>query len=455
MVASLFCVFDHSPESIVRTNSVLIALIMAGALLRLIAIDLRPADAAAYAPDEPEYIELAQNLWLGNGYSVHGQPTAYRDMLYPAAASVVLRLTGGSLPAVLYLQVLLSCLTGWLIYLLGKRRFTEKIALLLCAAWMLYPMAVVLSVLYLTETLFVFLWVLAIVLYDWLEENPGVVKAVLLGLCLGLLCLTRAVGLLMVAALAIYMVLIRYETQFRDRVRTTLIVVGVCLLTVLPWMIRNYTVMDSFSLNTNGGINLLIGNNRYATGAYRFDEPVQEMLPDATLGEAARDRVGAELAGEYFWSDVKRSLNLWSRKFAFLWSTDIAQLAHYYPDRSGVSLAAYLRCFPLPLLLIMAIPYMLVLQAGTAGFYLVKNFPARGLFILQIGMLTIAAFLSYGMPRYHFPAIPALMIGAAAYVERWPWRAAPPWRRIYLLLVLSMFVGIWSYEAFTILGWEQ
>jgi hypothetical protein len=47
------------------------------------------------------------------------------------------------------------------------------------------------------------------------------------------------------------------------------------------------------------------------------------------------------------------------------------------------------------------------------------------------------------------------MIGAAAYVERWPWRAAPPWRRIYLLLVLSMFVGIWSYEAFTILGWEQ
>jgi 4-amino-4-deoxy-L-arabinose transferase-like glycosyltransferase len=385
---------------------------------------------------------------------MHGQASAYRDMLYPAVTSVVLRVTGGYLPAVLYLQVLLSCLTGWLIFLLGKQRFSDRTSLLMCAAWMLYPMAVMLSVLYLTETLFVFLWVLAIVLYDWLEENPGVVKAVLLGLCLGLLCLTRAAGLLMVAALTIYMVLIRYERQFRDRVRMTLIVVGICLLTVLPWMIRNYLVMDSFSLNTNGGISLLIGNNRYATGAYRFDESVQKMLPGEELGEAARDRVGAELAGEYFWSNLRQSLNLWSRKFAFLWSTDIAQLAHYYPNRSGESLAVYLRSLPVPLLLLMAIPYMLVLQAGTAGFYLVKNFRTRGLFILQITMITVAAFLSFGMPRYHFPAMPALMIGAAAYVEKWPWREAPQWRRMYLLLVLSMFIGIWSYEAFTILGWE-
>jgi 4-amino-4-deoxy-L-arabinose transferase-like glycosyltransferase len=427
---------------------------MTGAVLRLVVMDLRPAGAAVYAPDEPEYVELAQNLWLGDGFSMHGQPSAYRDMLYPAMASLVLRMTGGQLSAVLYLQILLSCLTGLLLFLLGKRRFSEKTALLMCAAWMLYPMAVMLSVLYLTETLFIFLWVLAVVLYDGLEEIPGAVKAVLLGLCLGLLCLTRAAGLLMVAALTIYMVLIRYEAQFRDRVRMTLVVVGICLLTVMPWMIRNYVVMDSFSLNTNGGINLLIGNNRYATGAYRFDVPVQEMLPDEALGEAVRDRVGAELAGEYFWSNLGQSLNLWSRKFAFLWSTDIAQSAHYYPNRSGESLAAYLRSLPVPLLLVMAIPYMLILMAGTAGFYLVKNFRTRGLFILQIILITAAAFMSYGMPRYHFPAMPALMIGAAAFVEKRPWNASPQWRRLFLLLVLSMFIGIWSYEAFTILGWE-
>ena len=426
---------------------------MAGLALRVVVIDLRPEGAAIIAPDEPEYIEIAQNLWLGDGFTFRGEPTAYRDMLFPAVTALIMKLTGGNFRGMLYLQSILSCLTGWLLYLIGRKRFSETIGLILCGAWIFYPASILFSAMYLTETLFVFLWVLAIVLYDRLEENATLTNAILLGICLGVLCLTRAAGLLMIAAIVIYVVLIRYETEFKHRLRISLVVVAASLVIILPWMIRNYVVMDSFSLNTNGGINLLIGNNRYATGAYRFDEPVQEMLPDESLSEAARDQAAADLASEYFWSDVSRSLNLWSRKFAYLWSTDMAMLAHYLPSRGNASLAEQLRLMPLALLLITAIPYIVILLAGTTGFYLVKKFPTRGFFILQVFMITVAAFLSFGLPRFHFPAMPALMIGAAAFVYYKPLTSAPKWRQIFLLMMLSMFIGIWSYEVFAILGW--
>jgi hypothetical protein len=129
-------------------------------------------------------------------------------------------------------------------------------------------------------------------------------------------------------------------------------------------------------------------------------------------------------------------------------------LTHYAPSRGSESLAVELRMMPPLWLLITAIPYMLMVLAGTAGFYLVKKFPTRGLFILQVFMITVAAFVSFGLPRFHFPAMPALMIGGAAFVFHKPLATAPKWRQILLLMALSMFVGIWAFEAFTILGWN-
>jgi 4-amino-4-deoxy-L-arabinose transferase-like glycosyltransferase len=439
----------------VSKSSFLFALLIAGAVLRIMAVEFRPPDAPLRAPDEPEYLELAHNLWLEGSYSLQDAPTAYRDVLFPAVSSLLLRIGGGEMKLILYLQILLSCLTGWLIYELSRTRFSENIGLLLAGSWMLYPGAIILCALFLTETVFVFLWALALWIYDRLEARAVIVNMLLLGVTLGLLCLTRAAGLLLLAAITIYVLLIRYETPFRERLRTALIVVGMSLLVMLPWMLRNQFVMNSFSLNTNGGINLLIGNNRYATGAYRFDEPVEAILPPVSSGEALRNAAASEAASDYFWGNMQQSFELWPRKFAFLWSTDVALLAHYYPRFGDVKLAEYLHALPLWMLLVTAIPYMLILLAGTAGFYLVKRFPARGLFILQLAMIVFAAMLSIGMPRYHFPAMPALMIGGGALLHHLPFRDAPPWRRLFLYMALAIFVGIWSYEAATIMGFSR
>lgn len=435
-----------------NARSILPLLILLGALLRLIAIDLRPAGTPLYAPDEPDYVEITTNLWLGDGYMLGGQPTAYRDMLFPVLAAGIFKLTGGSIKAVQYFQLILSLLTGWLLYIIGRKRVSEKWALVLCGIWMVYPLAVIYPSLFVTETLFMFLLMLCFVWYDKLEARRSVVNMLLLGVLLGLLCLSRAPGTFMVLSVLIYVVLIRYELPWRERFRTAALVLTACLVVVLPWMIRNYVVVDSFSLNTNGGMNMFIGNNPEARGSYYLNDEMLKRTDSLAPTEAGRDRACRTLASEYFWGNFRHSLELWPKKFAHFWSTDMAMLTHYLPLRGSTSLAESLRAQPAWALLVMAIPYCLIVMIGTAGFYLVKHFPTRGLFILYIFWTVFAAFVTYGLPRYHYPVMPAMMLGMVVYLERKPWGEALPWRRNFLLMVLGLFGGIWLFEVATITG---
>lgn len=433
--------------------TILLALMVIGAGFRLFVLELRPDGALLRAPDEPEYLEIAQNIWLGEGFVLNKQPTAYRDMLVPYMVAATMFVGGGDFKLFYYVQLVLSLATGLLLYLVARKRFSENIAYLVCAVWMLYPAAAVFSSLLLTETVFTFFWVLAIWLHDRMDDKGyTITDAIMLGAVLGLLCLTRAAGAILLATVFVYVFLIRHETPFALRARAVSIVLLAAIVVMLPWMIRNQAVADRFALNTNGGINLLIGNNPYATGAYIFDERVQRLIPDEARSEAQRDVAATGAAVEYARGHVRATLQNWPTKFAYLWSTDMAMLAHFAPVR-GATLAETLHEQPLGALVLMAIPFAILVLLGLSGFYLVKKFPARGFFILQLWFTALAAFVSYGLPRYHFPVMPAVILGMAAYVEHQPWNSAPQWRRLSLLLAIGIFMGVWTFESVKIIGW--
>jgi hypothetical protein len=225
------------------------------------------------------------------------------------------------------------------------------------------------------------------------------------------------------------------------------------LLVVLPWMVRNYFAVGRFALNTNGGINMYIGNNPRANGSYLFDAEHERLLPPAEAGEAARDRAAAGLALAFMREHPRDALRLWGRKFAFFWATDMTQWIHYFWDSSGPpSVSKRLRAMPVGRLALLAVPYAVIVLLGVSGFYLVRHFPARGLLLLQIFLLLLACFITYGTPRYRYPVMPALIIGAGALWRPHVWISAPPWRRLFLLFTLGMFGGIWLFEIMTIAG---
>jgi len=434
--------------------SILLSLLVIGAGFRLFVLDLRPDAALLYAPDEPEYLEIAQHIWSGQGFALDGAPTGYRDMLLPYLIAGVMTVSGGDFKPIFYVQLVLSLLTGLLLYQVARARFSEAISYLVLTVWMLYPATALFTSLLLTETLFVFWWVLAIWLHDRLDAHGyRVGDALLLGGTLGLLCLTRAAGAILLATVFAYVLFIRYETPLAQRAKAVSFVLIGALLLMLPWMVRNQMVMERFALNTNGGINLLIGNNPYGNGAYQFDDRVQAIIPIEARTEAQRDVAANHAAREYAQGNLRKTIEMWPTKFAHLWSTDMAMLAHFAPVRGSTSLAETLHMQPLGALILMAIPYAVLVLLGLCGFYLVKKFPARGFFILQLSLGALAAFVSYGLPRYHFPLMPAVILGAAAYVEQQPWNGAPPWRRLSLLMALGLFAGVWMFETVTIIGW--
>ncbi len=477
-------------------NLLLGLILLAAALLRIVAFELRPPDAILYAPDEPDFYHIALSISSGEGFAFEGAPTAYRDMLYPSLVGILLRLSSEWTPIYFLLNLLADLLTVFLLFHIGAKRYGERIGLLVAALWALYPAAILFSTLFMTETLFVCFITLALFVYDRLEENwnsfpsalaggsGGVISSLLLGIVLGAATLTRAVGLLFCAAYLVYIVLIRYETPRGIRFRSAAIMLAGFIITVLPWMIRNQIVMNTFSLNTNGGINLYIGNNPYATGGYRFDAPVADSLetppapPHNTLsphsvggprGEILRDQLGASFAVNFWKTHRAEAIDLWPRKFAHLWTTDMQLWLHYDPFISPSALASEtspprfsgvtggvrekLHALPLWKLALLALPFMLIVTFGAAGISLSKHFPTRGLFILQLTFTAFAAFISYGIFRYHFPVMPALIISSVSLIRPAPWKSAPQWRRLYLLLFAGMFAGIWTYEVLTIAGW--
>ena len=433
---------------------ILIALLVIGVALRLVALCLRPEGALYAAPDEDEYLQIAQSVARGEGFALHGEITAYRDMLLPVVCAGLMALFGDSPLPMLLLNVLLSVATALLLFDLGRRRFGEQVALIMAGVWLLYPTAIIFSAMLFTETLFVFLWVLALLLYDRLDEGGyRPLDAVALGAVSGLLMLTRAVGVVVAVSLILYIVLIRFERPPRVRLRAALILGAACLLVVLPWMVRNHYAVGRFALNTNGGINMYIGNNPRANGSYLFDEDHERLLPPAEAGEAARDRAAATLALTFVREHPRDALRLWERKFGFFWATDMTQWIHYFWNPSGPpSVSKRLRAMPVARLALLAVPYMLIVLLGISGFYLVRHFPARGLLLLQIFLLLLACFVTYGTPRYRYPLMPALIIAAGALWRPHVWVSAPPWRRLFLLFTLSMFVGIWLFEIMTIAG---
>jgi hypothetical protein len=274
--------------------------------------------------------------------------------------------------------------------------------------------------------------------------------AAALGLVLGMTMLTRAVGQVFFGAVLIYIVLIRYEMPRVIRWRAGFIILAVGCLTVAPWMIRNGLEMGSFSLNTNGGINLFIGNNPDANGSYKFTPEMEQTIPQR--GEAGTSRAAAEMAWKYIRENPKHSVDMMGRKFAFLWASDALLWIHYNPPEGPPSVAARLRMLPIWKLLIMSVPYMLLVGFGISGYYLVRHFDGRGLLILATALTIAAVLLTHGVPRYHIPLMPGIIVGAGALVRPQVWDSVPVWRRLFLLFTLGMFLGLWLYEAMAIAG---
>ena len=183
----------------------------------------------------------------------------------------VVRLLPGDVTAfdvAVWFNVALSVATIGLVFVLGRRLAGDRVGLVAAAIWALWPNLVLHSAVVLTETLFLFLLVLLLIvlLGDQASARlPGRARLITVGVLFGLTLLVRPVS-----AVIAPVFLVLWWGAGAKAALWRLALVGVATLAVLvPWSIRSTLAMDEpVAMSLNFGDNLCLGHNPGATGGF-------------------------------------------------------------------------------------------------------------------------------------------------------------------------------------------
>lgn len=290
-----------------------IALAMLLRLLWIVLVDTQPVS------DFKWYYDRAVEISRGNGYVVDGTATAYWPVGYPGFLGIVFSIFGESLFLPKLINVLLSIGILLLAHDLTKKFFHSEIAarttLLLLA---LHPNHIAYCSLVASEILFVFLMLFSVdLMLSSKHQLPALFASGIVG---GLACLTKP-QFLFVSTIVLFAVFLRSmnKKSFLRLCRLFLLVYAPLMVTVAPWIVRNYKVFGDWPIICHtGGVNLLMGHNPHANGTYKFDEEVASLLQDID-DEHERDAKAKELAVDFIKSDPLTAIKIMPRKLYYLY----------------------------------------------------------------------------------------------------------------------------------------
>lgn len=266
-----------------------------------------------YFDDEYEYFKMVQNFLSGKGLIVAENLKSFRPPLYPLFLSILtilkLNLTG-----IRIFQSIISTMTVFIIYIIGKETFGEKEGIISAGISAFYPFFIFYNGFLLTESLFIFLTVLCVMYLIRVYEKNGVVS-LKAGISMGLGGLTRPT-LQIYLPFAIFHILFFKEKLNLKLKKIIFLIVGFCLV-LSPWIIRNYKIFHKFIPGTTmGGWVFWEGNNPYSDGGpcSYFPENILQ------IEETTRDKLLYRLTLKVIKENPERFKYLLKNKFKRFWN---------------------------------------------------------------------------------------------------------------------------------------
>lgn len=403
-------------KRLIDTRLLLGLLLLAGAVVRLLFfLQLKDTDLAAIPLlDSQTYHDWAVRLVAGDWGR---NQTYWMGPLYPHLLALVYLVFGvGSLAALVF-QLALSLLNVGLVFVLGRRLTHQPgTALLAAALFSLYGAPVFYAGMLLMATVVTTLYLLVSLQTVAALEKPTAARWAKLGLVVGLTGLARGNVLLLLATLPVLLWKAVPAGSPRLRPLLALVLAGVAVL--LPVTVRNLVMADDFVLLTsNGGVNLLIGQQADYKGIFapvtegseaEFD-PSMETTLERELG---RDLKGSEVsriltrrAWDTFRSNLGAMPGHYLRKAYRFWNGyELPQIVSYDYWRGQFGALR-------PLVL----PFTLLSALGLLG---LRFLPVRGRWVLGVLLFTYFASLLPFFPtsRYRQPMAPLLAISAAVFL---------------------------------------
>lgn len=389
-------------------------------------IDVRPTSDAEW------YYIRAVSLAAGHGYLDNaGQPTAFWPPGWPIALSVVFGQFGVSHVVLGLFNLASAMLIGLVTLALGRRLFGNEAAaragLLLLAV---YPNAIGYVPLALTEVFYTALlmagcWIVVTRTNRW--------QLITAGLVFGFATLVKAQTVVLIPML-FAIDWLRAKNLWRRLPRLLgegLIVLGVAMLAVLPWSIRNHAELGHWVMvSTNGGYTLLTGNHDTATGDYTPDAPVvKELMARPGLDEVARDAQARRLGLQWIGRNPGKFLALAPKKLMRLWLPDgEAEWAYQAGAPSYARFEALYRAVRYA----NQAWYAVLMLAFAAAFVVMLIRRHRdgqrwiGWWLLPYGIAlypTLICMAFSGQSRFHYPVMPFVCMSAG-------WLVVTGWNRL-------------------------
>jgi 4-amino-4-deoxy-L-arabinose transferase-like glycosyltransferase len=412
-----------------RTLALLVAIVALGGGLRLAA--MQATFPMQLIGDEIYYGKTALQIARGRGHVDGTAAVASRAWRPPAHSYLLslfadpdLRLTEFKVPAfvrpLILLQVWLGTALVALAALLGRALFDERTGLLAGCAAALYPALIAHSHYLWSETLFAVLVTSALLGVVGVEHLRSWSLSALTGLAFGLAALTREAALPVAGAAALWWMWTARPGRRCAAAGQGALMLGLALLVVLPWTIRNYAVLHRFiPVATVGWYAAGEGNTFETSNWLRPGGPARIEYELTYFGipseegrlDYARRHTFERIAAEQPTWIFKKTV----RSLAQLMSPDSVLLFKLRRESYGELPGWVERSLEVASIA----SYTLVLVAGVLGITAATGAGRRLLPCLVFGVLAALHILANATPRFRVPWMPLLMVYASHAALNW------------------------------------
>ena len=211
--------------------------------------------------DAEGYHQLAiQFLKDGNFIINNSTLDTLRTPGYPLFIWAIYLIFGIKFHIVLFIQIFINLASIYILYLIGGNVFNKKIGFIAALLFSLELDHLYFVYSLLTETLFIFLFLLSSLYFIYFFKKGKQLYLILSSILLGLATLVRPIAMflpfILIFGLLIYQ--IRYKSlNFKDSLRYIFLIIFFFSLTISPWLIRNYSRYGYAQLSSISGNNLL------------------------------------------------------------------------------------------------------------------------------------------------------------------------------------------------------
>lgn len=387
-------------------------------------------DRAPRGVNDPAlYMIHADLIADGKGYSnLNGTSTSYYPVGFPATLGGLRKAGdifgfGRSIFAAKMMNGMFGALTVVLIYLIASRTVNRRVGVASALLLSLFPSQVFYTGVVLSETLFTMLLALALAILlwnPWRREGMPHWQVFAVGVALSLATMTRGITLTFPLVLCVVWLLYLHSKR-RALLQTVVMLAGVAVF-IVPWSVRNTLVFDTLTgPSTNLGDDLCIGNYYGADGRFTLRGPCFEGYQGVSGKEleVKRNRHGVAVARRDVMDHPLRMPKLIAQKAYWLLYNDDDGLwaAESYgndwfisrPLREILSFAANSIYYATGALAIL----------GALAFAFARDIRRLVLLLAALYVLAIP-LVFFGDPRFKFPAMPfVIVIAAATLVTLW------------------------------------